>query len=173
MQVARDQSLVRELDPARCYEDQRSHVPPLTQCSQMKKREGLLSQNSVCMLPNAHEKPYDSFLFIYNFIFILLKCILAAPGLRGCGSHWVGVGLLIAECRLWGLAGRSGTQALQHVGSSWTRRQICVPCIGRWIRNHWTTRDVPCDSFLSLTPKHPSSSHQLRKLNKLHSQSPL
>mgnify|MGYP006996413712 CR=1 FL=1 len=31
------QSLVRELDPAPCYEDQRPHVPPLTQCSQINK----------------------------------------------------------------------------------------------------------------------------------------
>ena len=135
----------------------------------------MLSQNSVCMLPNAHEKPYDWFLSIYNFIFILLK-YLAAPGLRCCGSHWGGGGPSRRGCRLWGLGRQkwhTGSVALQHVGSSWTRRQICVPCIGRWIHNHWTTREVPCDSFLSLTPKHPSSSHQLRKLNKLHGQSPL
>ena len=26
---------------------------------------------------------------------------------------------------------------------SWTRDGTCVPCVGRWILNHWTTRDVP------------------------------
>ena len=31
----------------------------------------------------------------------------------------------------------------QHVGSSWTRDRTCVPCIGRQILNHWTTREVP------------------------------
>ena len=29
-----------------------------------------------------------------------------------------------------------------------TRNQTCVPCIGRWILNHWTTREVPyCPIF--------------------------
>ena len=27
--------------------------------------------------------------------------------------------------------------------SSPTRDQTCIPCIGRWILNHWTTREVP------------------------------
>ena len=32
--------------------------------------------------------------------------------------------------------------ALQHVGYSWTRDRTQVPCIGRQILNHWTTRQV-------------------------------
>ena len=32
--------------------------------------------------------------------------------------------------------------ASRHVESSWTRGQIRVPCVGRWILNHWTTREV-------------------------------
>ena len=32
--------------------------------------------------------------------------------------------------------------ALRHVGSSWTRDQTCVPCIGRQILIHWATREV-------------------------------
>ena len=36
-----------------------------------------------------------------------------------------------------------------HVGSSRTRDQIRVPCIGRWILNHCTTREVPHFSDLS------------------------
>ena len=35
-----------------------------------------------------------------------------------------------------------GSTAQAHE-SSWTRDQIHVPCIGRWILNHWTTREVP------------------------------
>ena len=27
--------------------------------------------------------------------------------------------------------------------SSPTRDQICIPCIGRWILNHWPTGEVP------------------------------
>ena len=32
---------------------------------------------------------------------------------------------------------RTGLVAPWHVGSFWTRDQICVPCLGRWILNHW------------------------------------
>jgi len=35
-----------------------------------------------------------------------------------------------------------GLVAPWHVGSSWTREQTCIPCIGRWILNHWTNREV-------------------------------
>ena len=36
-----------------------------------------------------------------------------------------------------------GLVALWHVKNSWARDRTCVPCIGRWILNHWTTREVP------------------------------
>ena len=51
-------------------------------------------------------------------------------------------------CRAWALECASsvvwntGLVALWHVGSSWTRDQPYVPCIGRDILNHWTTREV-------------------------------
>ena len=35
-----------------------------------------------------------------------------------------------------------GLAALQHVGFSQIRDQTHVPCIGRWILNHWITREV-------------------------------
>ena len=35
-----------------------------------------------------------------------------------------------------------GHVTLRHEGSSWTRDQTCVPCIGRRILNHWATREV-------------------------------
>ena len=35
-----------------------------------------------------------------------------------------------------------GLVALPHVGSSRTRDRTRVPCIGRWILNHCTTREV-------------------------------
>ena len=38
---------------------------------------------------------------------------------------------------------RTGLAALQHVGSSYIRDQTHVPCTGRQILNHWTTRKVP------------------------------
>ena len=45
-----------------------------------------------------------------------------------------------------------GTQAQLPHGmwdlSSQTRVQTCVPCLGRQILNHWTTREVPWIEFL-------------------------
>ena len=35
-----------------------------------------------------------------------------------------------------------GLVAPRHVGSSWTRARTCVPCIGRRILNHCTTREA-------------------------------
>ena len=39
--------------------------------------------------------------------------------------------------------GCTGFVALWLVGSSQTRDQTCVPCIGKWILNHCTSREVP------------------------------
>ena len=36
-----------------------------------------------------------------------------------------------------------GSAALWLVESSQTRDRTHVPCIGRWILNHWSTREVP------------------------------
>ena len=36
----------------------------------------------------------------------------------------------------------TGLVDAQHVGSSWTRDQTCVPCVGRQTLNYWTTREV-------------------------------
>ena len=41
----------------------------------------------------------------------------------------------------------TGLIALHHVGSSRTRDRTHVPCIGRWILNHWTTREAPAGAF--------------------------
>ena len=35
-----------------------------------------------------------------------------------------------------------GLVAVWHVESSRARDLTCVPYIGRWVLNHWTTRDV-------------------------------
>ena len=42
----------------------------------------------------------------------------------------------------------TGLLAPWHVGSSWPRDQTRVPCTGRWILNHWTTREVPTGQIL-------------------------
>ena len=71
--------------------------------------------------------------------------------LQSTGSRHVG----FSSCGMWAqqlwLAGsraqaqqlwRMGLVALRHVGSSLTRDRNRVPCIGRWILNHCTTRET-------------------------------
>ena len=41
--------------------------------------------------------------------------------------------------------------ALWYVESSWTKDQTHVPCIGRRILKHWTTRKVPCVQILNVS----------------------
>ena len=48
----------------------------------------------------------------------------------------------------------TGLVAPHHVGFSWTRDQTRVPCIGRWILNHWNTSEVL--SFSSVTQSCPA-----------------
>ena len=57
--------------------------------------------------------------------------------------------------QLWLMGSRAQAQqlwhtslvALRHVGSSRTRARTRVPCMGRWILNHCTTREAPIISF--------------------------
>ena len=54
-------------------------------------------------------------------------------------------GLLIVVASLVGELGLQDGQAsavLLHVESPWSRDRTHVPCIGRQILNHWTTREV-------------------------------
>ena len=72
--------------------------------------------------------------------------------LRSTGSRRTG----LSSCDMWAqqlwLAGsraqaqqlwHTGLVALWHVGSSWTRAQTHVLCIGRRIPNHCATREAP------------------------------
>ena len=55
-------------------------------------------------------------------------------------------GFSCSEHRLWVRRAQwlwcAGLVALRHVGSSQTRGQTRVPCIGRWMLNPWTAREV-------------------------------
>ena len=55
--------------------------------------------------------------------------VVAAFGLGSCGL-WAR--------QLW----CSGLVARGQVGSFWNRDQTRVPCTGRWILNHWATREA-------------------------------
>ena len=50
----------------------------------------------------------------------------------------------------WLLLRSAGTRScvmwpslFQHMWNLWTRDQTCVPCIGKWILSHCTTREIP------------------------------
>ena len=58
-------------------------------------------------------------------------CGAWAPGHMGSVVQWAG-----SAVAPYGLTGP------EHVASSQTRDQTCVPRIGRQILNHWTTRKV-------------------------------
>ena len=62
----------------------------------------------------------------------LLSSCCQRASLRSTGSrHWASVVVVHGlQLPLW------------HMESSWTRGRTHVPCIGRWILNHWTTREV-------------------------------
>ena len=68
------------------------------------------------------------FYFIYLFVF---GCAESSFWHRGSGA--------LGLCSFSTLA----LVAPRHVGSSLTREQIPVPCVGRRILNHWTIRAVP------------------------------
>ena len=78
----------------------------------------------------------------------------AVLGLSCCSWAFSSCSVLLSGCRVRASccggfccgAGTRGTGlvALQPVGSSQTRDQTCVPCIGRRILNHWTNREVLC-----------------------------
>ena len=44
----------------------------------------------------------------------------------------------------------TGLVGPRHVGSSQIREGTHVPCLGRWIPNHWTAREAPARAFLTL-----------------------
>ena len=60
--------------------------------------------------------------------------------LRSTGSRYSGFSSCGAQAQqLW----HKGLVTPQHVGSSRARDQTHVPCVGKWILNHCTTREVP------------------------------
>ena len=105
-------------------------------------------------------KDYRLMFFFFGSDFSLLIFVyLAVLGLRCC----ISLAAVSGVCLLWSrgrgppwaqylqLAGsgaqaqslwRLGLVAPWHVGSSWTRDQTHVPCIGRQILNHWPPKKV-------------------------------
>ena len=57
-------------------------------------------------------------------LLIVVASLVVEHGLEHAGSVVVAHGLSCSE-------------------ASWTRDQVGIPCIGRWILNHCTTREAP------------------------------
>ena len=112
----------------------------------------------------------DENIKIFNLYLVTLPCFLIVLGLPCCTlafsfcREWellfvvvlwflIAVASLVAEHGLWGswasAVGAQGLVALWHVGSSQSRVQTCVPCIGRWILHHWTKQRSPIVSLLN------------------------
>ena len=104
------------------------------------------------------------FIFIYLFILFIYGCVGSSllcegfPQLRQAGatlhcgaqaSHYRGLSRCRAQApdaqaqQLW----LTGPVAPRHVGSSQTRARTHVPCIGRQILNHCTTREAQNCTF--------------------------
>ena len=97
--------------------------------------------------------------FIHSCIYLWLRWVFVAArglslfaasggcsSLRSTGSRHTGFRCGSQAQQLW----CTGLVAPQHVGSSWTRAQTHVPCIGRRILNHCAIRVVPYYSYLTL-----------------------
>ena len=90
-------------------------------------------------------------LFIYLFLAALgLHCCARAFSSCGewgllfsCGARALGAWASVVVARGLSSCGALGLVALRHVGSPRTRARTRVPCIGRRILNHCTTREVP------------------------------
>ena len=104
--------------------------------------------------------------FVLIYLFYLFLAVL---GLRCCTwvfsscGEWgllfmqctgIAVASLVAEHGALGMWASvvwpTGLVAPWHVGSSWTKARTCVPCIGRRILNHCTTREAPSHTVFIL-----------------------
>ena len=75
---------------------------------------------------------------------VAVASLVMGQGLHSTGSVVAVLGLPVAAASLVD----RGFAALRHVGSSQTMDRTCVPCIGRQILNHWTTREAPVLCFI-------------------------
>ena len=78
---------------------------------------------------------------------LLSSCSAVASLAAGHGSRYVGS--IVAQLSPW----HKGLVVPLHVGPSRTREGTHVPCIGRQILNHWTTREVQYNVFTAALPK--------------------
>ena len=118
----------------------------------------------VCFI-NSNFSSLKPKIIIYIYIFFFLEegavpglcdcpqCFLLLQQARNCSLVLVdqllnsvaslGAEHRLSSCRLWDQQlWCTGLAAPGYVGSSLTRGQTCVSCIGKQMLNHWTTREV-------------------------------
>ena len=116
----------------------------------------------------SHEQELAHFFFFFLihllFMYLLWLCWVFIAmgafssysdwGLVSCYGSWASPCGIFPCCRAQALSSPAQTfedtdfVAIPDVGSSGTRDQTPVPCIGRWILNHWTTREGPTVLYL-------------------------
>ena len=62
-------------------------------------------------------------------------------------AHFIFQYLIVCLLRVLGVARGLSYPIVCGDVSSPTRDRTCVPCIGRWVLNHWTTREEPENVF--------------------------
>ena len=84
--------------------------------------------------------------FSLQWLLLLWSTSSRCAGFSSCGMQaqqfWL-VGSRVQAQQLW----RMGLVAPRHVGSSRPRAQTRVPCVGRQILNHCTTREAQSEYF--------------------------
>ena len=95
-------------------------------------------------------------IFIYLFIYLVasgLSCSTRDLSLRCAGYYLQRAGFsLVVACGLSSCSMRASLPDGMWDLSSLTRDQTLIPCIGRWILNRWTTREVPHTEVLCVHP---------------------
>ena len=87
------------------------------------------------------------FLLFKNFLIDLILTVLGlyccTQAFSTCGKRrlLIAVASLAVKCGLQ-YSWHMGLAAVRHMESSLTRGQVHVPCIGRQVLSHWTTREV-------------------------------
>ena len=133
-------------------------------------------EKQLCIIPLHRDFciSFKSFFCVYISFFSLL--FLASLGLPCCpqtffscwggrGAGWLSGFHVPAShcggchCETQTLGCKSslvayGLSCSSHVGTSQTRNQTCVLCTGRWMLNHWGTREVLFKLFIRIITLH-------------------
>ena len=103
---------------------------------------------SLVVVSRGYSSLWCAVFFSLQWLLMLRSTGSRRAGFSSCGSRaqqlWL-VGSRAQAQQLW----HTGLVARRHVGSSRTRDRTHVPCIGRRILNHCTTKEALLDTFCS------------------------